>query len=232
MTDLNPCDEEGTPDTDHRPLRQGQFPVSVAPVKKRHGSLLPWVLAAAFVIAMLAWVWMVHGAMSKLERRLAVPAVDRSTAVLSEQQQQIQSFETRLARVLGASVESKLRTLERSVERGSLTPEELRLIEATANELRLLQSNPTALGEATREVKDHPRYQAVAADEMQDLPDAMMAEIAALRKAYYAALIGLVLCMLMAAGLWFNARRRHRLIEVPAQPRVPLIHRLMEDRRR
>lgn len=233
MTDPNPCDEEGVPGASHCPTRQTHLPASLAPAKRRT-SRWSWLLLAilSLIVMWTAWLWSIHGAMSKLERQLAVPGAHQEAAGPSEQQQQILSFETRLARVLGASVESKLRTLERSVERGPLNAEELRLIESTATELRLLQSNPGALEAATLEAKEHPRYQAFPADESSDKTDALLAEIAELRKLYYASLISLALCWLIAAGFWINARLRHRLIEAPTRHRLPVLKSLVENRER
>lgn len=230
MTDSPASDNSKPRGIEQLMERSINFDVDPSPMNGRLGKWWWFFAAAAFLSAMSLWLIFAHGAMSTVERQVT-PA---GTGSNSEHRQQLMSFETRLARVLSASVESKLRTLERSVERGPLTAEELRLIEATANELRLLQSNPGALAASavSLDVKEHPRYQAVAAARPDTHANELLHHIAKLRQVYYASLIAFALLALLAAGLWFHARRRNRLIEAPMRHRLPVLNSYQQGRQR
>lgn len=231
MIETNPSDEGKPQRADTLPKPHFELHVEMPRTKSRILPLL-WLLVG--VACMLVWLLSVHGAIGKLEKRLTAQSIGPDAGPKAEQQQQIRSFETRLARVLGASVESKLRTLEKSVERGALSTEELRLLESAASELRLLQSNPAALAAvgAAVDTPEHPRFQALAGSRPENRTGELVHDIAELRNFYYASLIGFALFGLMAAGLWFSARRRYRLIEAPARHQLPVIKSYHEDRGR
>jgi hypothetical protein len=231
MTDQNPTNDEhvwnpNVPSRGHVPL-----PVSSDTVDTGLGRWVWLCVAAAVILAAVVWVWGLHGTMTRLERRLSAPALRQDVGERVEQQQQILSFETRLARILGSSVESKLRTLERSVERGPLTAEELRLLESTASELRLLQANPAVAAGLAVEQKDHPRYNSVVASTSpSSLIDDGLSDIAELRKMYYSALICLALAGMFGAGFWYRQRRRYRLAQMTPRHQLPVLKHYQEDR--
>lgn len=230
MTDSRASDDPKPRGIERLMKRPINLPVDLPPLNGGFG-MWPWVIAGlTFLLAMALWLLFANGALSQVERRMIHPGA----AASAEHQQQIISFETRLARVLSASVESKLRTLERSVERGTLTGEELRLIEATANELRLLQSNPAALASsaASLDVTEHPRYQSKAVAGPETHAGELLQQIAKLRQFYYASLIAFALLALLVAGLWFHTRRRQRLIAAPIRHRIPVFNSYHEGRQR
>lgn len=231
MRELDPSDEGDPRSVSAPPQRHVDLPV-VIPSKGRAGAPFWWLLGVLCLLVAAFWVLSLATAIDRLEKRLAAPAASRDAGAYPEQQQQIRSFETRLARVLGASVESKLRALERSVERGPLSAEELRLLESAATELRLLQSNSAAGAASDR--PEHPRFQSVpgTGDSKEKEGPELLHEIAKLRNIFYASLIGLALMSLTVVGLWFNSRRRYRLIEAPARHRLPVIASYREDRER
>lgn len=233
MTDPNPSNES-------QAGHEGLLPEAMPglPIRVEHagvgGRWYWWLVGVAAFVSALAWLWSVHGAMSRIEGRLSAPAFRQDLGERAEQRQQILSFETRLARILGTSVESKLRSLERSVERGPLSTEELRLLESTANELRLLQANPAVAAGLAGEAKDHPRYQAVEPKDQvfTELQDTL-GDIAELRKIYYSALICFSLVGLIAAGLWYRQCSRSRLARMaPPRHQLAILKHYQEDRGR
>ena len=230
MTESCPSDEHKPRGVEQLVQRSINLPVDLSPVSGSIGAWLWLIGGIALLLVMLVWLVFAHSAMSRLEGQLIRPGAEAH----AEHRQQLLSFETRLARVLSVSVESKLRALERSVERGPLTAEELRLIEATANELRLLQSNPAALAASASSLdqKEHPRYRSVAAGGSEAETGALLHHIAKLRQFYYASLIGFALFALLAAGLWLNTRRHHRLIDAPIRHRLPVFNSYKEGRQR
>lgn len=234
MTDQNPSNEEQAEHPGLLPDATPGLPMCADHIDPGTGARwFWWLIGVATFVAALAWVWSVHGAMTRLEGRLSAPAFRQDFGGRTEQRQQILSFETRLARIVGTSVESKLRALERSVERGPLSTEELRLLESTANELRLLQSNPAVAAGLAGEAKDHPRYQ--AAEPKVQMPSELqetLSDIAELRKIYYSALICFAFVGLLAAGLWYRQRCRYRLARMTPRHQLAVMKHYQEDRGR
>lgn len=233
MTEPNPSDEKASAEPSPSHPRHSAYPIPAIPADPPRRRWIWWALGFALLCVLAAWVLSLHGAMRRIEQSLAAPV--QESLPLPERQQQILSFETRLARILGASVESKLRALERSVERGPLSPEELRLLESTANELRLLQANPAGVAGAVPELRDHPRYQATEAS-VGNPADAdaerRLEDINELRKLYYASLICLSLFGMVSFGVWYHRRRRFRLLGLPLQHQLPVFKSYQEDRER
>lgn len=231
MTDQNPSNKQHDGNAGVPSRAQVALPVRSDLAEAAPGRW-PWLLVGIAVIFGAAfWVWSLHGSMTRLERRLSSPTLPQDVGDRVQQEQQILSFETRLARILGSSVESKLRALERSVERGPLNAEELRLLESAASELRLLQANPAVAAGLVVDQKDHPRYGAVEASTatVAASQDNLRA-VAELRTIYYSALICFALVGLLAAGLWYRQRHRYRLTQIIRQHQLTVIKHYQEDR--
>lgn len=196
--------------------------------------MLPFLLVmlgATLLLVFFGWLLKVEAAIGRVEKRLAVESLKKEPTLLPEQEEQLQILETRFVRVIGASVDAKLRTLERSVERGSLAPEDLRLMEDITGEIRFLRAHRAELSEIAPPMLDapeHPRFQPVASEAPEAQGVDLLHEIARLRTLFYALAIGLGVA---AMGLASAYRRRNRLIESASRQQLPIIRTLQKNQR-
>jgi hypothetical protein len=213
MTDLTTDDKEErgalySVGVDRSPAAMSSYP-------HRLLRLIWWLGVLAAIVFVVVWLVRVQASLRRLEGRVAVsaigqPAGDMNTARSPE----VQALEARLSRVLTASVESKLRRLEHSVDRGTLGGEDLQLLEAVAGELRLLRSQPSGApdlqhGEAMTE---HPRYRSVAAVAGPSRSEDVLQQVGELRTFVYIVVVCLALFLTLALGLWYSTARRVRMI--------------------
>lgn len=230
MADLPPDD------TVHRgPLctLEPERPVAVpgASVWFRRLHRLIWIVGLiTTLVVVISWLLRVQASLARLESGLAAtakPAVDAAAALSPE----VRTLEARLARVLSASVESKLRRLEHSVERGTLGGEDLQLLEAAAGELRLLRAQPAGLETAGRS-GEHPRYQSVAAPSIAGGTKDALGQVSELRTFVYIVVVCLALFLLVALGLWYSTARQVRMIAATPRRQLPAMRASRENQRR
>jgi hypothetical protein len=175
---------------------------------------LIWLVGAmALLVLVTLSLVRVQGSLGRLEGRLiasSVPSAGKPDGVLPE----VQALESRLARVISASVESKLRRLEHSVERGTLGGEDLQLLESVAGELRLLRAQPVGLSglPGPDGPLEHPRYKALPSPTSELQSKDVLEQIAHLRTFVYAVVICLALFLTIVLGLWYSTERRVRMI--------------------
>lgn len=184
---------------------------------------LIWIFGFLAVIClMVLWLARVQASLARMEHRLALTVASR-LGDSAQANAEVSTLEARLARVLSASVESKLRRLEHSVERGTLGGEDLQLLEAVAGELRLLRSHPppeqTDLLRAP--TAEHPRYQPVAPVGGAASGADTLGQVAELRTLVYTVVVCLALLLTIALGLWYSTARQVRLIAT--MPRRQLV---------
>lgn len=213
MTDLTPDDKE----------ESGALysvgvdcpPAALALYPHRFLRLIWWLGVLAAILFVVVWLVRVQASLRRLEGRVVVSAIGQPVGdMTAARSPEVQALEARLSRVLTASVESKLRRLEHSVDRGTLGGEDLQLLEAVSGELRLLRSQPTGAralqnGEATAE---HPRYRSVASAGGSSRSEDVLQQVGELRTVVYIVVVCLALFLTLALGLWYSTARRVRMI--------------------
>jgi hypothetical protein len=226
MADLPPDDAAYrralfTIEGDHQYLKRA------VPSWLRRLQQLAWTVGIlAMLVLMVIWLYRVQTSLARLEGGIATPATVNQEPRLSPE---VKTLEGRLARVLSASVESKLRRLEQSVERGTLGGEDLQLLEAAAGELRLLRSQPAG-GMGHDRAPEHPRYQAIESPATAAGPDAL-GQVKELRAVVYAVVVCLALLLLLAIGLWFSTSRQVRMITASPRHQLPAMRPSRENQR-
>jgi HAMP domain-containing protein len=192
---------------------------------------VPIIIGALVLICLMVWSMRVERALGRFERRLDAGA---NNALLPAQQQQLRSLETRYARLVEASVETKLRSLEKNAERGTLAAEDLRLLQDVTGELRFLREHPDQIAaeSAVAPSFEHPRFSPLAAPEPAVDGSELLRQIDQLRSYFYVLSLGLGIMAIIAGGFWFGYRRRGRLIASSGQRQLPLIRALEHHKRR
>lgn len=191
---------------------------------------LIWALGViAILVLMVSWVMRVQTSLARLEHGIAgLPApLGSATPALSPE---VRTLEARLARVLSASVESKLRRLEQSVERGTLGGEDLQLLEAAAGELRLLRAQPPGVHGAD-DAGEHLRYQSVGARPGAGSGADALGQIAELRTFVYVLVSCLALLLLVVLGVWYGRARRVQMLASAPRRQLPAMRASQEKQR-
>ncbi len=190
---------------------------------------LIWTLGIiAMMLLIVVWLYRVQSSLARLEGGISAPALANSGQE-PQLSPEVKTLEGRLARVLSASVESKLRRLEQSVERGTLGGEDLQLLEAAAGELRLLRSQPQG-GMGQDRTTEHPRYRSVQAPATATGTDAL-GQVEELRAIVYAVVVCVALLLLLAIGLWFSTSRQVRMISASPRHQLPAMRPSRENQR-
>jgi hypothetical protein len=191
---------------------------------------LIWIIGLAALVAFMAtWVVRVQASLARLESGLAMGSANQ-TGGMPGPSPEVRTLEARLARVLSASVETKLRRLEHSVERGTLGGEDLQLLEAAAGELRLLRTQPPGAG-ALEAAAEHPRYQSVSSPRGAGDGRDALGQISDLRTFVYILVVCLALFLLIALGLWYNTARQVRMIAATPRRQLPAMQASRESQR-
>lgn len=189
------------------------------------------VLAAIIMCGLIAWALRLERVVSRVERRVSGSGTTLSLS--SSEQKQLEALEQRYARLVEASLESRLLTLERSAQRGTLSAEDTRVLQEVTHELRFLREHtaqPSSAEHDPATANEHPRYGPVPAADIGS--GAVLRQIDELRTFFYLLTVCVGIMAILAAGLWFGYRRRMRLIESPVQHQVPYIRALEQPRRR
>jgi len=188
---------------------------------------LVWLVGLLALLAFMAiWVHRVQASLARLESGIA----NSASAAVAGPSPEVRSLEARLARVLSASVETKLRRLEHSVERGTLGGEDLQLLEAAAGELRLLRTQPPGAG-ALEGAAEHPRYQSVSSPRGAGDGTDALGQVSDLRTFVYIVVVCLALFLLIALGLWYNTARQMRMIAATPRRQLPAMQTSRESQR-
>ncbi|RYU62983.1 hypothetical protein EWI61_00495 [Methylolobus aquaticus] len=229
MADLPPDDAAYrrtlyTIEGDHHQLTRAM------PAWLRRLQQLVWTLGIiAMMLLIVVWLYRVQTSLARLEGGISAPALANSGQE-PQLSPEVKTLEGRLARVLSASVESKLRRLEQSVERGALGGEDLQLIEAAAGELRLLRSQPQGGMGHDRGATEHPRYHSVQTPATAAGKDPL-GQVEELRALVYAVVVCVALLLLLAIGLWFSTSKQVRMISASPRHQLPAMRPSRENQR-
>ena len=183
------------------------------------------VLVAALAVAVVVWLIRVQASLARLEKGLAAGA-----ASLGEADPDVKKLEARFAKVLGASVETKLRRLERRVERGTLSGEDLDLLESAAGELKLLRAQPPAVLHADAGA-EHPRYRTVGTPAGSPADGVTLEQISDLQSFIRVLVVCFAIFALALMGLWYRTARQVRIVAANPPRQLPAMHSRAEKQR-
>lgn len=194
-----------------------------------------WLFGFVLLAGLLTLFHELSGELDALEARLVQETGgDRLHAI----DQQMDTLRNRLHGLMADSVEIRLKSLERNLAEGRVSPEDLKLFDTLQNDLKALQDYAEGSGAQSLEYesREHPRYQhgppstesvtASAIASAIPIPKAdMLKEISRLRTLLYLCLTGLVGTGGVLVGRFWIQARRPPLIEHRTARRPPLLSR-------
>ena len=205
-----------------RQLSGRSWPLATTPSLTRVG------LGLFLMMAIVAVFYQLHNELGMLESKIETVGGGERLQAMS---QQMDGLRHRLHGLMADSVDIRLKGLERNLSSGRVTADDLKLFDVLQTDIRDLEAysnQPGSLG-LNDEVREHPRYQAMAAagggsDVLLTKAD-MLKEISRLRTLLYLCLTGFVATGGIFVGRYWLGGRRPEALPPPKFPRPPLLTR-------
>ncbi len=174
------------------------------PVKGRNWTA---ILAALCGLILILFLFVrVEKALDTLEAGLK-PIHHTNNPRLEAINQQMESLHERFSVLLAESVEIKLNTLSRDIEKGKLTPEDAPLFSELEKELQMLQQYSANLEPEQLDSNrlEHPRFKPVPiVEESRPTQDVISAQFIQLRNIVYLILSALGVTLVVLLGYWIK----------------------------
>lgn len=126
--------------------------------------------------------------------------------------QQLESLQGKMAGFIADSVETKLRTLEKSVAAGTVGTEEFRTFEELKSELKLLETYSLGTsGNGMDQARlDHQRFQVLPGSRQTTSAGDLMREVLHLQNLFYLGIASCGMIGLLVGGYWWQHEARHK----------------------
>jgi hypothetical protein len=199
-----------------------RHPVPRVPVR---GPGIVVALAACLLLAsVLVLFFQVRGFLDHIETRL----IAESSGVdirLRAMGQQMEALRGKFHGLLAESVEMRLKSLEKIVESGKVSADDLRAFEELQKDLKALENyaGTSGVGGLDYPAQEHSRFRPMAQPQVVH-NTGLMAEVVELKTLFYFCLVGIAVSAVAMVGYYWIRQRRHaRYIHdlVGAMPMLP-----------
>lgn len=177
-------------------------------MRKGNIAILVAVAACLLFTVVCVLLFQARGFLDRFETKLTAEAGGENR--LQAINRQVDALQGKFNGLLAESVETRLKTLEKSVESGKVGPEDLRVFEELKSDLQRLENYAETSGPALFDYAqhEHSRYHRVP-DAKQPVGNRdLLDQVLELKSLFYFCFVLLVTSTLFAAGFWLRQHRR------------------------